>query len=127
MESMVIRTGLKAVPIENELGEIRGIFKFRPTDAQMYKKLKDLMESIKERETSVAEREELCKNDDERMALFEEVCDDYKNKIDMLYGAGSSKILFDDAYCFEMFEDFFQMMNHYYGLERKKATSKYKK
>lgn len=127
MESLQIRTGKIAIKILDDDGEVRGIFKFNPEDLGVAKRMSELLAEIKQNTGEISKRESECKTGEERMLLLEEVCSGYRDKIDQIWGAGSSDILFGNAVCVEMFTDFLNGISKHYQKESNKRIAEYQK
>ena len=107
MESLQIKTGKVGIVILDDFGNERGIFKYNPEDLGVGKRMSELIQKIKQESSENEKREAECKTGEERMLLLEEICSNYRKEIDNIWGQGSSDILFGDAVCTSMFDDFF--------------------
>lgn len=126
MESLQIKTGKVGIKILDDFGVERGIFQFNPEDLGAAKKMSELLAKIKTQSSDLEKRESECKTGEERMLLLEEVCSGYRKDIDNIWGIGSSDILFGNAVCTEMFEDFLTGIGKHYSKESAKRVNKYK-
>lgn len=127
MESLQVRTGQVSLQILDDNGDPRGVFKFVPTDIESAKQILTLQQEVDDK---YKEFQELAKNADsadKQIKLLGEVVDYFENRIDIIFGAGSSKILFGDAKTLSMFEDFFNGIMPYYEKASKDRVSKYTK
>lgn len=127
MASLKINTGVIALEIENELGEVQGVFRFNPNDITQAKNFLKLTEEFDDKQKEFSEREEQCTTMDEKMELLEEVVTYFTDALDMIYGKGSSQVLFGGAKTLTMFEDFFEGIIPYYASASTDRTSKYSK
>lgn len=117
MARLKINTGLIALDVEDEFGNIRGIFKFNPEDTGVANRLFNLQTELNEREKEWIEKAKQldeANNAEETIKFLHSVCVYLKEAIDNLYGIGTSKILFGNAETFDMFNQFFDGIIPYY-------------
>ena len=130
MDSFVLKTGVQKIAIyesetDKEEGiEPRGIFKFNPNDVTEARKILELQaDFITEQETYV-EKEKACTTELEKMRVMEELATKYREKLDYIYGPGTSVALFGNALTYEMFVQFFEFITVKYKEFSEKRVSK---
>lgn len=127
MNSFQIKTGQISVNILDDDGEIRGVFRFNPSDVKVAKRFNEIKLEYVAKQKEYIERSALCTTDLEATSLVDEIVDYVKNSIDSAWGDGSCKILFGDASTIEMFSDFFTNIQPFYQEESAKRMKKYNK
>lgn len=115
MESIKINTGIIKLEIDRD-GE-KSVISFNPNDIEFVDKLYNLFfefeEKQKEYESKRAEIERQCYQDgaldgiSQQIALAKEVCLYLKDKVDYVFGVGTSEKVFGRALDIEMFPQFF--------------------
>ena len=130
MDSFKISTGKIGVPIERD-GENVGTFYFNPSDILVARKIMDLKKDFEVKEKEFQKESKKADTVEKQIALLEEIVNYFRNKIDEVYGQGTSDLLFGEARVLEMFSGFFDGINAHYqkaSQERiEKAKSKIKK
>lgn len=118
-------------------GDESRVIAFNPNDISFAERYYDLLSRADQRIDAYAAREaELDKdtavdaygvptNMPARMALLREACDYVKSEIDMVFGEGTSKAAFGDAYVLDMFQQFFDGITPYIQKARAGKMSKY--
>lgn len=130
MPSLQIHTGEVRLQILDDAGEVRGIFKFNPTDIETAKRLLKIQEDFENKEAEFQKRaDDIEKNGStsDKIDLLSELCQYIEQEIDECFGEGSSKILFGDAMSIDMFNDFFSGITPYYEKASKDRIAKYQK
>ena len=127
MESLQIRTGMLALNILDDNGEVRGVFNFNPQDVKIGQKVFDMIADFQVKQLEFDKKKADCSGPEDVLKLLNEMIAYYKEEIDSTWGENSSKTLFGDANTITMFEDFFSGITPYYTRESKKRTAKYKK
>jgi len=116
MDSLQINTGEKRIAINNDPTRM---LVFNPSDVifaeRFYKLIGEFEAKFTEYQTKAKAIEAVAANDangfpvntDERIALIKDACSYIKERIDILFGIGSSQIIFGDAMNLDMFSEFF--------------------
>lgn len=128
MPSLQIHTGEVRLQILDDAGEVRGIFKFNPTDIEAAKRLLKIQEDFESKETEFqkkAEEIEKSGSTSDKINLLSELCQYIEGEIDECFGEGSSKILFGNSVSIDMFNDFFNGITPYYEKASKERLAKY--
>lgn len=129
MKSFVLNTGIKRIAIfENETDEAegkepRGIFKFNPTDVTEARKILELQSTYEQEQEEYVAKEKACVTDLDKFKVIEEFAQKYKDKLDYIYGNGTSNALFGDSLTYEMFGQFFEMITEQYAEFSKKRVA----
>jgi hypothetical protein len=133
----VISSGTKKITIKDESGEVRGVISFNPTDTtftemfyqligEFKTKIDELQDRSKELEKdSRVDENGLFLNTGERLAFVRETCVFIREKIDHLFGAGTSQIAFGDTLNLDVFPQFFEGIMPFVKEARKRVMSKY--
>ena len=127
MESLQIRTGSISLRILDDLGNERGIFTFNPEDVKSAEQLLLLQQDLNVRSAELEQREKDAKNNEEKIALMNEVVQYFRDAIDRCFGEGSSDILFGNSNTLSMFYDFIEGITPYYKKASDKRKAKYGK
>lgn len=127
MKTLKVRTGLVALDVIDDFGNSRGTFKFAPADTNVFAKIVKLQEELPLKE---AELKDINANsslsDTEKMLKANELVNFLLEKIDDIYGKGTSLLLFGDTHdSLLMFSDFFDGIMPEYEKARKNNTDKY--
>lgn len=127
MDILKINTGAISLKVVDENDNERGVFRFNPNDIGAANKFFELMQEINTKQLQFQQKEAQIKDDDtkSKLDLACEVIDYFKNKIDEIFGAGSSQLLFGDAKTIEMFSDFFNAIAPYYEKSSQERINKY--
>lgn len=114
---MKISTGI-VIPVERD-GQPVGEFRFDPSDVAMAERFYDLIGRFEERQAYYEEQEHALDEDQtrdrygiptnarEKLALRRTVCEDVMAKIDEVFGAGVSEMVFGGTRSFDALEQFF--------------------
>jgi hypothetical protein len=133
MDSIRVETGIKRIQI-NDGPEF---IEFNPSDVvfaeRFYQLIKDFEIKQKEYEVRSLEIEKITGKDEngipnnlpEGLALIREVCEFLKEKIDVLFGKGTSKKVFGDALNLNMFEQFFSGITPFIQVTREEKIAQY--
>lgn len=127
MESLQVKTGQISLQILDDNGDPRGVFKFVPTDIESAKQILALQQEVDDKYKEFQELAKDADSADKQISLLGEVVDYFENRIDTIFGMGSSKILFGDAKTLSMFDDFFTGIMPYYKKASEERVSKYTK
>jgi hypothetical protein len=137
MDEIVISTGKKRIAIKDDSGEVRGEISFNPTDTlfrekfyqligEFKAKIDELTEKSKELEKNTQVDENgLFVNTGDRIAFVRETCEYLREKIDHLFGDGTSQIAFGDSLSLELFPQFFEGIMPFVKESGNKAMEKY--
>jgi hypothetical protein len=66
-------------------------------------------------------------NFEKRLSLMREVCEFVREKIDYIFGSGTSQKVFGDALSLNMFEQFFTQITPFIQADRQAKVAKYQK
>ena len=129
MKSFVLNTGVKRIAIfENETDEAegiepRGIFKFNPTDVTEARKIMELQSTYEQEKEEYVAKEKACETELDKFKVLEEFAQMYRNKLDYIYGNGTTQALFGDSLTYDMFGQFFEMITEQYAEYSKKRVA----
>lgn len=129
MATLQINTGVIELGIIRDGKEV-GTFTFNPTNLDESRKHAEIVEKL---EREQAEQLEKAKALDEHGTNMERIdfikgfVADMRNKIDEIYGEGTSEVIFGDCYSAEVITDFFVQLTPYYESASRKRKEKYKK
>ena len=130
MDNFNIQTGRIGINIKRD-GEDVGIFYFNPSDIASARKIMDLKRDFEIKEKEFQQESKNADTTEKQIALLEEIVNYFRDKIDEVYGPGTSNLLFGEARVLEMFSGFFDGINKHYmkaSQERlAKAKNKIKK
>jgi hypothetical protein len=133
MENIRIDTGVKRVTI-NDGPEY---LEFNPSDIIFAEKFYRLINEFENKKVEYLARAEeidkntekdsngIAKNIPEGLALMHEICNFTEERIDSLFGEGSSKKLFGEALSLNMFEQFFTGITPFIQTVRANKIGKY--
>lgn len=136
-DTIRVTTGIKRIAIENEFGETTGEICFNPSDAlfaeRFYGLLKELEEKLAEYQKRSKEIDDIQEVDDhgipvnfkERLDFLHEACEYFREKIDHLFGAGTSQNAFGDTLNLDMFIQFFDGIAPFVQKARSEKLAKY--
>lgn len=124
MEKLKISTGEMSLEIERN-GEITGIFRFNPRDVAQAKRLFETQAQISEIDEDFIHRDKEAKTPLEKTQILEEYCKHQMDKIDYIFGAGSSEVLFGETKSRIAFQSFYDGIIPYYAKASKEAMKKY--
>lgn len=127
MGKLIINTGVISLDIEDSDGTKRGTFRFNPRDILIAKRMLDMQAELNEKMSEFQQREEAITKPEEKVDFLYEVTEYYRKKIDDIFGAGSSQILFGDAHTLGMISDFVDGVTPYFNTASKNRMDKYKK
>lgn len=134
MESLHIDTGTVRLCINDDPGRV---ISFSPTDVAFAERFYALIGTFEEKEQEYKAREEALKenkeldaygapkNAGERLKLLHDECSFVRQKIDDVFGAGTSETVFGSANTLDMFEQFFSGITPYIRKARDKKVQKY--
>lgn len=134
MDSLQIKTGEKRIAIN---GDPERVIVFNPSDLLFAEKFYGLIGEFETRLTEYQNRSEamdavteldaneLPVNMDERIALLRETCTFIRERIDYLFGAGTSQKAFGDALNFNAIIQFFNGIMPFVQSVRKEKVAKY--
>lgn len=127
MASLQIKTGIVSLDILDDEGNSKGIFKFNPKDIEVAKKVFQLQEDYSSKVAEYEKRASDADTIEKKINLMEDIVTYLKDSIDMIFGAGSSDLLFGTAVSLEMFTDFFEGIMPYFKKASKERMAKYRK
>lgn len=131
-----INTGFTIIPIERD-GESVGSISFNASDAVWVEKLYSLFEKLESKEKEYAKKEEklaksteldkygIPKNFKGQVALYRESCEYVREEIDLLFGVGTSEIVFGSTNSFEVFNQFLNGITPFVQKTREEKMGKY--
>lgn len=125
MESLKIRTGQVNLQIEDDAGNVRGIFSFNPQDVEAAKRFVALQQEFNAKQAEFDEKAKLAETTEQQVNLLNEVVDYFRGLVDECFGEGSSDLLFGNAKTLSMFEDFFIGITPYYQKASEARIAKY--
>jgi hypothetical protein len=136
MDSIRIDTGVKRIAIN---GDPTRVIEFNPKDVLFAEKYYQMVGEFQNKQEDYSTRAEVLEadaevdeiglplNTQERLALFREICDWTKEKIDQVFGAGTSEKAFGEALNFDMFVQFFEGVKPFIEEARSEKVQKYSK
>lgn len=133
MKSLEIKSGEIELCIN---GDENRVIRFNPssphTAEKWYQLLRDLKTKEAEYDRRVAELEsnkeivdDLPANLDERIAFVKDTCSYINSLVDSLFGQGTSKIVFGDAFDFDMISSFIKGVSEYFQPAREEKVNPY--
>ncbi len=134
MDSLRIETGRKAICINDDPSRV---IEFNPADVTFAERFYALVQNFEAKQIEFEQRQhELEANPDiqenglpanlgERIAFVREICNYLRQQIDILFGNGTSQIVFGDAMNLEMFEQFLVGITPYIQQARGEKLVKY--
>lgn len=128
MAELLINTGKIELDINRD-GEKVGVFSFNPTSLDESKKHAEIVEKLENGQEELTKKaKELDKSGTEleRIDFMKEFVTDMRDKIDEVYGEGTSELCFGNCYSAEVITDFFVQLKPYYEEASKKRKEKYK-
>lgn len=135
MDSIRIDTGVKRLLINDG----PDVLEFNPTDVVFAEKFYAMIREFEEKQAEYQARAELAAADEgvdengipvnieKSLALLREVCVFLRERIDFLFGPGTSQKLFGDAMTLDMFEQFFKAIAPHIQRARADKVSRYAK
>lgn len=115
-DSLRIDTGVKRIAINDDPERV---IEFNPRDVVFMERFYELIKEFEEAEQNYSARAKaldenqavdsygLPANASERIELLRDICEFLREKIDMVFGEGTSQKAFGDALGLDMFEQFF--------------------
>jgi len=127
MDTLKINLGNVSLKIVDENNNEKGIFTFNPNDINTANKFFDLLAELDIKKEEFTKRESELAEDDikGKLALTLEVIDYFENKIDNIFGSGSSELIFGQTKSIDMFKDFFEGLMPYYQKASQNRIDKY--
>jgi hypothetical protein len=134
LESLVITTGEKRLAIN---GDENRVIVFNPKDVLFAERFYNLIAEFKKALTEYKSRgadldaenktdeDKIPVNAGDRIALQVEICQFMREKVDYLFGAGTSQKAFGDAMEIEAFEQFFDGITPFIQSARAEKIAKY--
>lgn len=130
-----ITTGEKIVPIIRD-GNVVGELSFNPTDVlfaeRFYALLGDMQKNLKEYKAQGEALKKAAKDEDgmpvnmqEHITLQRELCDYLREKVDKVFGDGSSQKVFGDNRNLEIYKQFFDGMMPFFQQARAERVAMY--
>ena len=136
MDSLVLKTNTKQIAITRD-GEQTGVLQFDPSDVvfaeKFYNLIAEFQAKAKEYEPRANELESNTEKDKnnlpvnfgERLALLREVCEYIRNRIDHLFGIGTSQAAFGEVYDTELIVQFLEGLKPFFQKARSEKIKKY--
>lgn len=136
MDSLQISTGEKRIPIVRD-GVPAGELVFNPTDVIFAEKFYNLIGEFQQRLTqyqadskaleaeTATDADNLPVNAGERIALLRDACTYAREKIDYLFGAETSQMVFGDALSMETIQQFFAGIRPHFQAARAGKIAQY--
>lgn len=128
MAKLQIDTGLIELEIERD-GKKVGVLIFNPASLDESRKHAEIVEKLENGQAELMKKaKELDVNgtDVERIDFMKDFVTDMRNKIDAVYGDGTSDMCFGNCYSAEVITDFFVQLKPYYEKASKDRKAKYK-
>ena len=138
MDELVLKSGIKRIAIKDDEGNVTGEISFNPADVafaeRFYAVYQEFQEKTKEYEAKAVELDKANELVDAEgvpvqfangIAFAREVCEFIFEKIDELFGAGTSKTVFRDSLDFEMIGQFFEGITPFIQQARSEKTNRY--
>lgn len=134
MEELRIDTGGVKLKVN---GDPTRVIVFNPTDISFAERFYGLLSEFEEKEKEYQQKVEalqkntetdslgIPKNFGPALVLLRETCGFLREKIDDVFGAGTSQAAFGDANTLDMFEQFFEGITPFVQKAREKQVSKY--
>lgn len=134
MDSIHIDTGEKRIAVN---GDPERVIVFNPTDVIFAERFYALIGEFESKLTEYQDRSKsldvedvkdkngIPLNSDERLALLHEVCEYIRERIDYLFGKGTSQKAFGDALALDMFTQFFKGITPFIQNSRTSKVEKY--
>lgn len=136
VETLRIDTGAIRLAIN---GDESRIIEFNPEDIVFVERFYGLIKEFEAKEVEFREKAEALANVSEldeygipvttgdNIKLVKELCEYLRTKIDHVFGAGTSKKVFEDAQTLNMFEQFFTGITPFVQKARGQKLEKYRK
>lgn len=134
MEELRIDTGGVKLKVN---GDPTRVIAFNPTDISFAERFYGLLSEFEEKEKEYRQKVDalqkntetdnlgIPKNFGPALVLLRETCGFLREKIDDVFGAGTSQAAFGDANTLDMFEQFFEGITPFVQKAREKQVSKY--
>lgn len=134
MQSLHINTGEIRLCVNDDPGRV---IAFNPTDISFAERFYGLLSEFEEKEKEYRQKVDalqkntetdnlgIPKNFGPALVLLRETCGFLREKIDDVFGAGTSQAAFGDANTLDMFEQFFEGITPFVQKAREKQVSKY--
>lgn len=135
MPNLQIDTGAIRLTIN---GDESRVLEFSPADLSFAERFYSLTNDFNTRLTDFQYRDTVFNQDQrvdsdglpvnvpERLAMLREACEYIREKIDTVFGAGTSQLVFGDALQLEMFEQFFTQITPYFQQVRTEKMAAYR-
>lgn len=129
MDTLKINVGSISLKVVDDNNNERGVFTFNPNDIVTANKFFSLMQEIDTKQEEFTQKELQIKDEDTKgkLDLVCEVIDYFEDKIDEIFGDGTSNLLFGNNKTIDMFNDFFDGIAPYYEKVSKQRMDKYTK
>lgn len=134
MDSLRINTGGIRLCINDDPERV---ISFNPEDLSFVERFYALLGDFEEKEKEYKAKAEVLQPDEETdefgipknfgsvLTLLHETCDFMREKIDSVFGSGTSQMAFGDANTLDMFEQFFTGITPFVQKSREKQVQKY--
>ena len=136
MDVIKTTTGVKEITVERD-GVTAGVIRFNPSDVLFAEKFYHLvgefeekMEEYEARSNAIEKNTSLDDNHlpvnmDERLALLREACLFVRERIDHLFGAGTSQAAFGETLVLDVFNQFFEGVTPFVQHARAEKLAQY--
>jgi hypothetical protein len=133
-ETLRIDSGLKRVAIN---GDPDRVIEFNPKDVLFMERFYELIREFETKEAEFSERAAQLEQDDavdsyglpanaaERIDLMKDICTFLRERIDRVFGSGTSEKAFGDALGLDMFEQFFTGITPFIETARSEKLVRY--
>jgi hypothetical protein len=134
MESIKIDTGTVRLAVNDDPNRV---ISFNPNDAAFAERFYALLRELEEAQAKYQQRAQEIDQDEavdgygipvnagERLAFQREVCEDFRAKIDAVFGKGTSQAAFGDDLVLDAFRQFFEGVMAYITTAREKKVARY--
>ncbi len=136
MESLDLKTNSKKIELKRD-GVVTGVISFDPSDVVFAEKFYNLIAEFQAKskeyepraqaldENTATDTHGLPVNLGERIALLRGVCEYIRDRIDHLFGIGTSKAAFGDVFDTELIVQFLDGLKPFFQKERSAKIQKY--
>lgn len=136
MDSLRIDAGVIRITVNDDPNRV---ISFNPEDVLFAEKFYNLLQEFQEKQkeyeirlneikaAEVLDETGIPKNLSDTLTVVEEICDFMRNKIDEVFGAGTSNVAFGEAKSLTMIEQFFQGIVPFIQAGRAQKLSKYER
>jgi hypothetical protein len=104
MDSIRIDTGERRIAINDDPDRV---IVFNPEDVVFAERFYAIVAEFETKLTGYQDRYDQLETDPDKLALLRETCEYIREKVDYVFGSGTSQTVFGDAMTLNMFEQFF--------------------